>query len=520
MDGFSKEGLRTLILGYKVLSEEEYQAWDEQMTNAQKDMNPETRSKAIENAADAIEKDFELLGSTAIEDRLQRDVPSTIHNLLRANIKFWMITGDKQETAENIATSCKLLKNNTKKIRVIADTTEKCGDILEAECNNYVGKKELEHPIAVIIDGSTLAFALNEHKQRFLELTSICASVVCCRVSPLQKALIVKLMKEHTQEVCLSIGDGANDVGMIQEAHIGIGIFGKEGTQAARSSDYAIQEFRHLRRLLTVHGRYSYIRNSGLIQYSIYKNAAAFLVQFWFAFYCGYSATTIYDDWIVTFFNIFFTSVPPFFFAIFEKDISESIIEEYPETYRFVQRGELFTYSTLFYWLLSAIWHSLVFFFAGAILLSGEPFVYSGRTYGLRIMGNMVSTFAIMTVILKMATFCNLWNIFIHAGIWGSLFVYVMIFLVESLFYSLFPLQYFMFFLVVSNPNFWMMFLLVVIICLTPDVFGQYVKRQFYPDDWQILQEAEHFKNVDKLKEDIRAVEAAKAKRRGGDEEP
>lgn len=253
------------------------------------------REDKIKNAAAEIEKDFELIGCTAIEDKLQKEVPETIHNLLRANIKVWMITGDKQETAENIGHSCRLLKHNMELVRIIASTSEDCGDKLRSACELHVGKKEHERPLAVIIDGAALEFALNEHKQYFLELTSICHSVVCCRVSPLQKATIVKLMKEYTHEVCLSIGDGANDVGMIQEAHIGVGIFGKEGTQAARSSDYAIQEFRHLRRLLTVHGRYSYIRNSGLIQYSIYKNAAAFLVQFWFAFYCGYSATVSFS---------------------------------------------------------------------------------------------------------------------------------------------------------------------------------------------------------------------------------
>jgi len=515
IEAFSKEGLRTLILAYKILSDEEFQQIDAQLREAQNDMSSQRETK-LSAAADSVEIDLELLGCTAIEDKLQKEVPETIHNLLRANIKVWMITGDKQETAENIGHSCRLLKPNMELVRVIATKSEECGDILNSACVQHCDdKKKQEQPLAVIIDGAALEFALNEHKERFLTLTSICHSVVCCRVSPLQKALIVKLMKEYTQEVCLSIGDGANDVGMIQEAHIGVGIFGKEGTQAARSSDYAIQEFRHLRRLLTVHGRYSYIRNSGLIQYSIYKNAAAFLVQFWFGFYCGYSATTIYDDWVVTFFNIFFTSIPPFFYAIFEKDISDEIIEEYPETFKYVQTGRLFTYSSLFYWVISAVWHALVFFFSGALILANEPFVYSGRTYGVKIMGNMVSTVAIVTVILKMATFQNLWNILVHVGIWGSIACYLMIFCIESLFPVLFPAQYLMFFYVFSNPNFWAMFILVVTVCLTPDVFAQYIKRQFYPDDWQILQEAEHFKNIQRVKEDLRAVEKARSKRQG-----
>jgi phospholipid-transporting ATPase len=211
-----------------------------------------------------------------------------------------MITGDKQATAENIALSCKLFKHTMHIIKIIANSSEQCKEILDGAVNDFWGK-EHQQELGVVIDGTTLDWALEQYPENFMKITSICHSVVCCRVSPLQKALIVRLMKKQTHEVCLSIGDGANDVSMIQEAHIGVGIFGKEGTQAARSSDYAIREFRHLRRLLTVHGRYSYVRNSGLIQYSIYKNTASFLVQFWYAFYSGYSATVNIFIFIILF---------------------------------------------------------------------------------------------------------------------------------------------------------------------------------------------------------------------------
>ena len=163
--------------------------------------------------------------------------------------------------------------------------------------------------------------------------------------------------------------------------------------------------------------------------------------------------------------------------------------------------------------MLSAIWHSLVFFFGGALILSKEPFISTGHTFGLKMMGNMVSTVAITTVVLKLATFLNMWNVLVFVGIFGSVACYLLVFLIESSSATLFPLQYFQFFYVFSNPNFYVMFLLVLIICLTPDVFGQYIKRQFYPDDWEILQEAEHFKNIERVKEDLRAVEKARSAR-------
>lgn len=105
------------------------------------------------------------------------------------------------------------------------------------------------------------------------------------RVSPLQKALVVKLVKRHLKAILLAIGDGANDVSMIQAAHVGVGISGVEGLQAARSADVAIGQFRYLRKLLLVHGSWSYQRISKVILYSFYKNIALFMTQFWVYFF-------------------------------------------------------------------------------------------------------------------------------------------------------------------------------------------------------------------------------------------
>ena len=269
-----------------------------------------------------------------------------------------------------------------------------------------------------------------------------------------------------------------------------VGIFGKEGTQAARSADYAIREFRHLRRLLTVHGRWSFVRNATLIQYYIYKNAAFFLVQFWYAFYCGYSAQTIYDDWIVTMFNILFTSIPPFFYAIFEKDIDEDVIDEYPESHRNIQSGKLFTYSTLCTWMLLAIWHSLVFFFGPVLVVANEPFVFDGKTHGLRTFGTMAAACGITTVVMKIAIESNTWNVFVHFGIWGSIVSYWIFTLGESFLAGFVPTQYWQIIVVASNPNFWCLYVFTILVCLGPDMVFNFMKRQLYPEDWMVLQEA------------------------------
>jgi phospholipid-transporting ATPase len=193
--------------------------------------------------------------------------------------------------------------------------------------NNPINYFQDDHRvIGMVIDGHSLGFALHDHTEAFLTLGKACRSVICCRVTPLQKALVVRVVKQGEQRISLAIGDGANDVSMIQEAHVGVGIFGREGTQAARASDYAIVQFCHLKKLLCVHGRYSYLRVTGIIQYSFYKNLSFTLSMLYFSFYNGFSGQTLYDSWVITLYNIVFTSIPPFFFGLFEKDLSENII--------------------------------------------------------------------------------------------------------------------------------------------------------------------------------------------------
>ena len=130
------------------------------------------------------------------------------------------------------------------------------------------------------------------------------------------------MVRTKLDKITLAIGDGANDVPMIKAAHIGIGLFGEEGMSAVQACDYALPEFRMLWRLLLVHGRWNYIRVSEMILYFFYKNMLFTIPQFLFAFYCGFSGQTIFEDWYVAFYNLFFTSLPLVVRAIFEQDIN------------------------------------------------------------------------------------------------------------------------------------------------------------------------------------------------------
>jgi phospholipid-translocating ATPase len=285
LEMFAREGLRTLCIAQKELDPEEYRKWNAEHELAAASVTD--REDKLEEVADAIERDLTLIGGTAIEDRLQDGVPDTIALLAEAGIKLWVLTGDKVETAINIGFSCNLLGNDMDLI--VLKTENDDLDLAEDELDKHLlsfgktgsdeelkaARKNHEPPApthALVIDGDTLKVVLDDRlRQKFLLLCKECKSVLCCRVSPAQKAAVVALVKTTLDVMTLSIGDGANDVAMIQEADVGVGIAGEEGRQAVMSSDYAIGQFRFLARLLLVHGRWDYKRMAECIANFFYK---------------------------------------------------------------------------------------------------------------------------------------------------------------------------------------------------------------------------------------------------------
>lgn len=285
LEMFAREGLRTLCIAMREIGEEEYQKW-----NVEHDLaaaSVQDREDKLETVSDAIERELTLIGGTAIEDRLQDGVPDSIAILAQAGIKLWVLTGDKVETAINIGFSCNLLDNDMDLI--LLQLEEDSVDFAEKELDRHLAnfgktgsdeelkaaKKNHEPPApthALVIDGDSLKLCLDDRiRQKFLLLCKECRSVLCCRVSPAQKAAVVRMVKNSLEVMTLSIGDGANDVAMIQEAHVGVGIAGEEGRQAVMSADYAIGQFRFLTRLVLVHGRWSYRRLSETIANFFYK---------------------------------------------------------------------------------------------------------------------------------------------------------------------------------------------------------------------------------------------------------
>ncbi|ERE69915.1 putative phospholipid-transporting ATPase IM-like protein [Cricetulus griseus] len=320
LNEFASAGLRTLAIAYRDLDDKYFKMWQEMLEDAKAATTE--RDERISGLYEEIERDLMLLGATAVEDKLQEGVIETITTLSLANIKIWILTGDKQETAINIGYACNVLTDAMDAVFVVTGNTavevrdelRKAKEILFGQNTSfssghvvYESKQQLELDLgadeavtgeyALVINGHSLAHALESDVENdLLELACMCKTVVCCRVTPLQKAQVVELVKKHRNAVTLAIGDGANDVSMIKSAHIGIGISGQEGLQAVLASDYALAQFRYLQRLLLVHGRWSYYRMCKFLCYFFYKNFAFTLVHFWFAFFCGFSAQDVSDQ--------------------------------------------------------------------------------------------------------------------------------------------------------------------------------------------------------------------------------
>uniref|UniRef100_A0A673YT87 Phospholipid-transporting ATPase n=1 Tax=Salmo trutta TaxID=8032 RepID=A0A673YT87_SALTR len=429
LDWYAKEGLRTLCLAKKVLSKKTYEDWSLVRQDAVAAIN--NREELLMETAIHLETHLTLLGATGIEDRLQDSVPDTITALREAGIQVWVLTGDKPETAVNIAYACRLLDQGDLVINMRTNNKAVCASTLDCtleEVRQYGGPGASGDPspsIGLVIDGHTLGMALeSDLVERFVELARSCRSVLCCRVTPLQKSTVVKVVRERLKVMTLAIGDGANDVNMIQAADVGIGISGQEGMQAVMASDFSISCFKHMKKLLLVHGHWCYRRLANMAIYFFYKNVTYVNLLFWYQFYCGFSGTSMIDIWLIIFFNLFFTSAPPIMFGVMDRNFATETLLGLPELYRSGQGSEGYNHFTFWIAMLDAFYQSLVCFFI--------PFwTYHGSDIDIYTFGTPINTVSLFTILLHLAIEIKTWVI--HWVIMlGSVSLYFMVTLVYS----------------------------------------------------------------------------------------
>ena len=431
---FSEKGLRTLMLGFKEISSDDYNTFKCKLDQAATSID--SREEKLKHLADLIETDIQVLGCTAVEDSLQDEVPQTIQDIRNAGINIWMLTGDKLETAFNIGKTCSLLTDGMIIEKCSTNDFSSTLATLKTAFEKIDSARDLQDA-GFIIEGSALEFILAaqpgfegykaEIIDLFLKLTSACKTVICCRVTPGQKKDVVKLVKDCYKSVTLAIGDGANDVSMILEAQVGVGLYGEEGMQAVQASDYAVGEFRYLWELLFIHGRFNYIRQSETILYFIYKNLVFTLPQFYFAFFCAYSGQTVYDDWYITVYNMVLTALPLMVKGIFEKDlrvpsrgqvlqsgsdIMAKIRNQVPKVYETGRLNKIFTKSAFVMWVLYGVFHSVIIFFIPLYAGSRSVLDGSGRNSDFTVFSTTSFSCIIFVVNLKLALSTRLWNVY------------------------------------------------------------------------------------------------------------
>ncbi|XP_055915903.1 probable phospholipid-transporting ATPase IA isoform X3 [Eupeodes corollae] len=493
LEEFASEGLRTLCCAVSVIPDEVYNEWKETYNKASTSM--QYRERKVEDAANLIENNLMLLGATAIEDKLQEGVPETIAALLEAGIYIWVLTGDKQETAINIGYSCKLISHSMDLIILNEDSLDNTRDVIHRHCGELKNADVKGCNVALIVDGKTLKYALScDLRRDFLELCITCRVVICCRVSPIQKAEVVDLVTTHTNSVTLAIGDGANDVAMIQKAHVGVGISGVEGLQAACASDYSIAQFRYLLRLLLVHGAWNYSRMCKLILYSFYKNVCLYVIELWFALYSGWSGQILFERWTIGLYNVVFTALPPFAMGLFEKVCSAETMLKYPALYKPSQNAKLFNVKVFWVWIFNALLHSVMLFWLPMLAYRSEVIWSDGKTGGYLILGNMVYTYVVVTVCLKAGLSTNSWTWLTHCSIWGSIVLWFVFIVAYSNIWPTLPFAAVfrgMDRILFSSPVFWMGLFLIPIATLLVDVVFKLVHNTVFKSLTEAVRESE-----------------------------
>ncbi|KAF8154287.1 protein transporter [Crassisporium funariophilum] len=359
----AREGLRTLVVARKRLSSTLYAEFAKAYHAAS--ISLEGRTDAMAQVVEEyLEHDLELLGLTGVEDKLQDDVKSTLELLRNAGIKIWMLTGDKVETARCIAISTKLVARN----QYIHELSRlKTADQVRDQLDFLQNKLDC----CLVIDGESLQLCLNLFKNEFIEIATKLSAVVACRCSPTQKADVARLIRSHTKKRVCCIGDGGNDVSMIQAADVGVGIVGKEGKQASLAADFSVTQFSFLTKLLLWHGRNSYRRSAKLAQFVIHRGLIISIMQAVFSAIFYFAPIALYQGWLMVGYATIYT-MAPVFSLVLDRDVNEDLALLYPELYKELTKGRALSYKTFFQWLMISLYQGAAIMIMSLVLFENE----------------------------------------------------------------------------------------------------------------------------------------------------
>lgn len=480
VEQYAQLGLRTLCLAWRDLEEEEYHEWSLLFKEANSSLVD--REWRVAEVCQRIEHGFEIIGVAAIEDRLQDAVPETIETLRKAGINFWMLTGDKQNTAIQIARSCNFVSPEPKGQLLLINgrTEDEVGQSLERVLLTMRITNAEPKDVAFVVDGWALEIVLKHYRKAFTELAILSRTAICCRVTPSQKAQLVELLKSCEYRT-LAIGDGGNDVRMIQQADIGVGISGREGLQAARAADYSIGKFRFLKRLILVHGRYSYNRTAFLSQYSFYKSLLICFIQIFFSFISGVSGTSLFNSVSLMAYNVFYTSVPVLV-SVLDKDLSERTVMQHPQILFYCQAGRLLNPSTFAGWFGRSLFHAIVVF-----VITIHAYAFEKSEMEEASMVALSGCIWLQAFVVALET--NSFTILQHIAIWGNLVAFYVINWIVSAFPS--SGLYTIMFRLCRQPSYWITMFIIVAAGMGPVLALKYFRYTYRSSKINILQQAE-----------------------------
>nr|XP_006814167.1 PREDICTED: probable phospholipid-transporting ATPase IIB-like [Saccoglossus kowalevskii] len=454
----AREGLRTLVVAKKPLSDDQYH--DFEMRYNQAKLSIQDRAAKVAAIADSLEQDLELLCVTGVEDKLQVDVRPTLELLRNAGIKTWMLTGDKLETATCIAKSSRLVAR-TQDIYIFRTILNRSDAHLEL--NSFRRKSDS----ALVIKGNDMDMCLQFYEHEFMELACQAPAVVCCRCSPTQKADIVELIKRHTKKRTCAVGDGGNDVSMIQASNVGIGLEGKEGKQASLAADFSITQFRHVGRLLMVHGRNSYKRSATLSHFVMHRGLIISTMQAVFSSVFYLSSVALYQGFLTVGYATVYTMFPVFSLVL-DEDVSAETAMLYPELYKDLTKGRELSYKMFYLWILISIYQGSILMY-GALLLFEEEFIHIIA---------ISFTSLILTELLMVALTIRTWHLLMVGAEFLSLIIYIAsLFVFKEYFDPAFFLSW---------AFVWKVVVITLVSCV-PLYILKYLRRKFSPPSYSKL---------------------------------
>ncbi|XP_036212628.1 phospholipid-transporting ATPase VA isoform X3 [Bactrocera oleae] len=486
LDRYARDGLRILVMAKRILNPVEYTEW--WAHHEEIEMSLENRERRIRDSFAKLECNLTLLGATGIEDRLQDGVPETLTALISAGISVWVLTGDKPETAINVAYSAKLFTQQMELLRLTArsrDAAESAINFYLADFDNSKSLYDTHTRLktrALVVDGKTLTFILDLRSKLirpFLKLAKSCASVLCCRSTPLQKAYLVKVVKDELRLCTLAIGDGANDVSMIQMADVGVGISGQEGMQAVMAADFTLSRFRYLEPLLLAHGYWCYDRLSRMILYFFYKNAAFVFLIFWYQLYCGFSGSVMMDQMYLMLYNLIFTSLPPLAIGVYDKRVPEDFLLRNCFLYKHGRLGLAYKPHDFWIVLSDSLYQSLVVFFIALC-------AYAESDVGIWEFGATITASCLYTNLVHGALEIRSWTVLHLLSITislGSFYAFSVIYNATCVNCFGLPSTYWVIFRCLGSLLHWLVILISTLVAVLPRLLFTTIKNSLFPDD-------------------------------------